>query len=418
MTSSSTTFGDDRTRQLLAYLCAALMASGSPAYEAEEDVRDVARQLGHPGAQIHARPGGVTVGLGFGSAATFESVEGPLRLDQSVLLARIRDGVISGQMSQDEALARLRVLRSRPRKLPVTGMYVGGILVAIGLTLILQPVWFGLVLAVVSGPMVVALMRMTGRGWIPAALLPCLAAFAVSIVSFLAYDQGWITSPMRTLLPPVAVLLPGAMIVTGISELVNGSSVSGSARLASGTMQLVMFSLGVIGAAALAGADDSAMANTRVDQIGWWAPGVGLLFVTAGIALMEAIPRHIAPWVLLVLVLTMTVQLSAQGIFGEVWQGAFFGALTASTAAWTLAAVKRNLPRMVLFLPSFWLLVPGSVGLVSVAQLGREPSMSMETAGLATSVILAIAVGLVVGTSIAKVVRSVVMRRRHEPFLG
>ncbi|GAB3582774.1 threonine/serine exporter family protein [Calidifontibacter terrae] len=402
----------DRTRQLLAYLAAALTAGGAAAHEVEDDVRAVARTLGEPATQVHAQPGGVLVSLGRGTPATYESVEGPLRLDQSAVLGRVRAGLLQGELSPEDALLHLRALRARPHNRPVVGMYLGSFCVAIGLALILQPSWESVVFGALAGPVVAGLIRLTGRAVLPVALLPCAAAFVVSLGAFWAAQHGWVQSPLRTLLPPVAVLLPGALIVTGISELVNGAAVSGVARLGHGGIQLVMFSVGVVCAAALLGVGSDALTNTRVDDIGWWSPIVGLLAVTAGICLMEAVPRAIAPWILAVLALTMAAQLLVQGVFGRVWPGAFAGAAVASVAAWSIAAVRRDLPRLVLFLPSFWLLVPGSVGLVTVAQLGLEPALSGPTAALAVSVILAIALGLVVGTTTSRVFRATYLRVR------
>lgn len=403
---------DDRRRQLLAYLAAALTAGGAGAHEVEEDVRAVARRLGSPDAQVQAQPGGVLVSLGQGTPATYEAVEGPLRLDQSAVLAGIVAELLDGALSPQDALLRLRTLRAHPHRRPVLGMYLGGLCVAIGLALILQPSWPSVAFAVLAGPVVVALIRLTGRGLVPGSMLPCVAAFLVSLGAFWAASQGLVDSPLRTMLPPVAVLLPGALIVTGISELVNGAAVSGVARLGLGGVQLVMFSVGVVCAGALVRVDSAALHNTRVDDIGWWSPIVGLLAVTAGICLMEAVPRRIAPWVLAVLAITMTTQLAAQAVFGRVWPGAFAGAAVASVAAWSIAALRRDLPRMVIFLPSFWLLVPGSVGLVSVAQLGLEPALSGPNAALAVSVMLAIALGLVAGTSLSRVFRSAARRAR------
>ncbi|MBD2758153.1 threonine/serine exporter family protein [Yimella sp. cx-573] len=396
---------DDRTRQLLAYLSAALIAGGAASHEVEQDIRLIARRLGHPAVQVHAQPVGVALSLGYGTPATYESVEGPLRLDQSVAVARIQRALLDGSMNPDDALLRLRGLRAQPHRHPLGGMYLGGICVAIGLALILQPSWNTVGFALLTAPFVVALMRLAGRGLLPTALMPCIAAFGVSLAAFWAHQHGYVASPLRTLLPPVAVLLPGATIVTGLSELVNGAAVAGTARLAYGATQLVMFAIGIIGAAALLDVDSAALQNTRIDDLGVWSPAPGLLLVTAGICLMEAVPRRIAPWVLTVLAITAVTQLTVQEGFGQVWPGAFAGAAAATLAAWVLAAL-RDLPRMVLFLPSFWLLVPGSVGLVSVAQLGLRPELSGPTGSLAVSVILALALGLVVGTTFARLART------------
>ncbi|MFV0457344.1 MAG: hypothetical protein ACK5MT_01030 [Actinomycetales bacterium] len=60
-----------------------------------------------------------------------------------------------------------------------------------------------------------------------------------------------------------------------------------------------------------------------------------------------------------------------------------------------------------LFLPSFWLVVPGSLGLVSVAQVNAAGASATELTGVA-GLMLAIAVGMVLGTGTARMMRRAV----------
>lgn len=392
----------NRDRALLAYLGAAHLAGGAAAYEAEAAVRAAGRALGHHDVQVHAQAGGIVLSLGGGQPATYESVESQLRLDQSAQVGALQAALVAGSLSPDEVLHRLNTSRTKPHRFPESAMYVGGLSVSLGLAAILQPEWMTVAFVVLAGPLVVALMRLAHRQLIPAPLLPVIVGFIVALGAFALFDQGLVESPLRTMLPPVAVLLPGAMIVTGLAELVGGAAVAGSSRLAQGAVQLTLFTVGVVGAAVAAGASGEALQNVRVDDLGWWSPMVGLLLVTLGIGLMEAIPRAIAPWVFLVLAATMLTQLGVQASLHHAWAGAFAGATVASAMAWTIAATRPALPRMVLFLPSFWLLVPGSLGLVTATQLGLDPTLSGPTALLAITIVVAIALGLVVGTSLGR----------------
>ena len=81
-------------------------------------------------------------------------------------------------------------------------------------------------------------------------MLPTVAAFVVSCLVFAAADAGLLEGALRTVLPPLAVLLPGALMVTGLSELAAGAMVAGSSRLLYGTVQLLLFALGIAAAAA------------------------------------------------------------------------------------------------------------------------------------------------------------------------
>lgn len=401
----------NRDRALLAYLGAAHLAGGAAAHEAEDAVREAGRALGHTDVQVHAQLGGIMLSLGEGRPATYESVEAQFRLDQSAQVGVLQAALLAGSLSPDEALRRLSASRAKPRRFPAAGMYVGGLCVALGLAAILQPEWMTVAFVVLAGPFVIALMRLTRRQLIPAPLLPVIVGFTVALGAFLLFDHGLVGSPLRTLLPPVAVLLPGAMIVTGLAELVNGAAVAGMARLAYGAVQLILFTVGVVGAALVTGAPGEALQNVRVDDLGWWSPLVGLVLVTIGIGLLEAIPRHIGPWVFVVLAATMFTQLGAQSMFDHAWAGAFAGATVASALAWAIASTRPALPRMVLFLPSFWLLVPGSLGLVTTTQLGLEPTLSGPTGVLAVTVVVAIALGLVVGTSLGRPIGRLLARR-------
>ena len=64
------------------------------------------------------------------------------------------------------------------------------------------------------------------------------------------------------------MLLPGALIVTGMSELAAGAMVAGSARLIFGTVQLLLFTFGVLAAARVIGPSAAELANLRVDELG------------------------------------------------------------------------------------------------------------------------------------------------------
>ena len=92
---------------------------------------------------------------------------------------------------------------------------------------------------------------------------------------------------MRTVLPPLAVLLPGALVVNGMSELAAGHMQAGSARLTYGLVQLGLFVLGLLMATALLRVPSSSLANVRVDEIGWAGAPVGLLLIGLSICQMR-----------------------------------------------------------------------------------------------------------------------------------
>jgi uncharacterized membrane protein YjjP (DUF1212 family)/uncharacterized membrane protein YjjB (DUF3815 family) len=404
--------GDRSRRTLLAFLGAAMVATGQPVHEVEDEVREVGRHLGVPGVQVAAGPTGVHVGLGSGDPATFESVDGRLRLDQAADVRLIRHLIVAGRIDVDQALDRLSGLRGKPLRYPAWLAEGGFVAVAVGICLILQPGVANLGAAAVGGAVVMGLSR--AARWHPSllALLPTVAAFAVSALVFAAAGAGLLDGALRTVLPPLAVLLPGALMVTGLSELAAGAMVAGSSRLVYGTVQLLLFALGVAAAAAVLGTPEQLLGNVRVTGLGWWAAPLGLVVIGVGITLMEGVPVRLAPWVLGVLVVTFLVQLAGQRL-GTPVLGSFLGAAAAGVGASIAELVHRRLPRLVVFLPSFWLLVPGSLGLIGVSEVAILPGGGSTGGFDVVGVILAIAMGLLVGAVVSRVLRALVGRLRR-----
>jgi uncharacterized membrane protein YjjB (DUF3815 family) len=120
----------------------------------------------------------------------------------------------------------------------------------------------------------------------------------------------------------------------------------------------------------------------------------------------------LTPWVLGILALTFLAQLGGQHL-GSPALGSFLGAIAASLGATTAELVDRRMPRLVVFLPSFWLLVPGSLGLIGVSEVAIAPGQS-PTVGLdVLAVIGAIATGLLVGSVVSRMVRVLGRRVRR-----
>ena len=400
----------ERDRRLLAWLGAGLLAGGIPTHEVEADLRALASTLGHPRAQVACLPRGVWVTLSAGQPSTFEAVEGGLRLEQLADGSALLAGLRAGRLTPDEALASLAMLRSQPHRYRVPGLAAGGVLSGVGIALVLAPAWPSVVFAALLAPVTVVLMLLSGRNRTISTLTPLLAAFVTALVAFSAADAGLVPAPLWTLVAPIAVLLPGATIVTGLIELAAGSMVAGTSRLGHGTVQLLLFAMGVGAAAALLDVPGELLDPTRPVELGWWAPLLGVAVVTLAISLMESLRLALVPWVMVTALATYLGQLLGQTLSDARWAGAFLGALVAILAATVVEFVRPQLPRSVVFLPSFWLLVPGSFGLISVTQLEAGPAVAFSAVIAVTLVIAAIALGIVVGASLAFPLRQAARR--------
>lgn len=402
------------TRALLAKLGAAMIAAGQPVHEVQDELTGVSAHLGHRDIQIGAGPTSITVALRSGAPATFELITTRLRLDQAADVRRIRYELLTGVVDRDGALSQLAALPGRPPRYPTWLQHIGSVAVAVGIALILQPGRANVLAAALCAVLVIGLGWGSERSRLLRTLLPTVAAFAVACIVFSAAQAGLLDGPLRTVLPPLAALLPGALIVNGMSELAAGHMQAGSSRLIYGMVQLGLFALGLVAAVALLDVGPAQLANLRIDDLGWWAPPAGLALIGVGICLMEGVVLRLLPWVLLVL----TLAGAAQGVghhLGPPALGSFFGAIAASMGAMLVEALRPQLPRLMVFLPAFWLLVPGSLGLLGATQLVVDPGQALEVGMGMAVIICAIALGLLVGTTAAGSLGGVVRQLWNGP---
>lgn len=228
------TADDDRAteaRALLAHLGTAMIATGQPVQEIEEELAEIAVELGYPDVQTAVGPTGLVVTLTEGGPATQRSAPPGLRLHQSASVRRIRYQLLQGELTLAAAREQLAEVARRPVRHPLWLVALAWPVLAVGIALILQPGWANVAAAAVGAVIVFGLVQLAERYQVVAALLPTLAAFLVSLVVFGAANAGLLEGPLRTVLPPLAVLLPGALVVNGMSELAAGHMQAGSARL-------------------------------------------------------------------------------------------------------------------------------------------------------------------------------------------
>ena len=267
--------------------------------------------------------------LASGAAATFESVKGGLRLDQAAEVRAIRHRLSLSTLTVSQATEELLELRHRPPRYPQWMANLGWIAIATGIALILQPGGANVAFAAVGAVVVVALFRLGQRFGLIATLLPTLAAFLLACGVFAAANADLLDGPLRTLLPPLAVLLPGALIVTAMSELAAGDMVAGTSRLTFGLVQLLLFTLGIVAASHVITVPAAELTNLRVDTLGWWAAPLGLILISIGIGVLESPPVRLLPWITVVLILAFAAQSFGQHVGGAVL-GSFLGAVAAS----------------------------------------------------------------------------------------
>ena len=206
--------------------------------------------------------------------------------------------------------------------------------------------------------------------------------------------------PIRAIVASLVVFLPGATLTPAVLELAAGQMVAGSSRLVAGVVQLGLLAFGILAGIQVVGVAPARVLSGSGELIGDWAPWVGVVVFAAGVTLTHSTPRRALPSLLVVMYAAWAGQVVGSLVFGG-YVSAFIGAAVMTPAAYFVARRPSAMPARASFVPAFWLLVPGALGLVGVAQLaGNVTVIGATQLGATVASIFAIAIGVLVGTQV------------------
>ena len=391
---------DQSLQQFLLYLGSGLTVAGGAVNEIEDHLLAVASAYGAPEARFAVLPTFIFVALDPNRPATLEPTfqqRGALRLDQTSKLYDILKRARRAEIEPAEGIREVQAaLSSRPRySLPLT--LFGHVLLTVGLCLILQPTGADLALAAFFGALVGVLKLMGGRWARAQPVMPIAAAFIVSALTFALANEGWGSANLRTMIAPLVTFLPGAALTMSVIELSSGQLVAGASRLVSGALQLVLLAAGILVAAELVGLPSSGLVDTPQNTFGWWAPWLGAIVFGVGVACYYSPPRRSLPGLFLVLLVAFVGQQVGNQLAGG-FVGGFLGALAMTPVARLVENTHFGPPALVSFLPGFWLLVPGALGVIGVTEyLSDNPVSGLEDFLSTVGAMIAIAVGVLCG---------------------
>jgi uncharacterized membrane protein YjjP (DUF1212 family) len=387
----------------IAQLGAALSEMGEPVSSVQDRLTVVAQAYGAPGARVSAFPTYFMISMGTGEPVVLElttSFGGSLRLDQFSAVDRLVGEASRSTIDPREGLTRLAAIRTSAPRFATSVRILGYCVLTVGLTLILHPAPSDVAAGALFGIIVGALREVAASRPNLRVLLPVLAAFTVAALAALAVRHELVDPPLRAIVAALVVFLPGATLTTAVVELAAGQMVSGSSRLVAGAVQLALLAFGI-----LAGIEAAGVAAIRVlsgsgDLLGGWAPWLGVLVFAAGVTLTNSTPRR----AFLPLLVVMYTAWAAQ-VLGDVALGgyvsAFVGAAVMTPVAYLVARHPSAMPARASFLPGFWLLVPGALGLIGITQYAGEVT-TLGTNPLVATVasIFAVALGVLAGTQL------------------
>jgi uncharacterized membrane protein YjjP (DUF1212 family) len=381
----------------LRLLGVAMCRAGDSADRVTVILDDIARAYGATGVSFFVLPTGVFVRIDAGGSSRVDFAPGsnrPLRLDQIDALYRLIDDIRLQKLPVHQATVRLEALLvAGPRFGPFVRL-VGTSTLTIGLGLMMNPTAAALPAYAVLGVLVGLLQWWADSNRLLELVLPVATAFAVTWASF-ELAARWLSSPaLDIVIPSLVTLLPGAALTMATVELSVGSMISGSARLVYGLERLLLLTFGIAMGANAAGLPDRA---DVAEPLGAWAPWLGVLVFGFGHYLASSAPRRTFFWLLLVLVVAYGTQAISGLVLGALG-ASFMAGVVVLPVAYAVQHRRSGPPVPVTFLPAFWLLVPGALGLQGVTDLvAAESAAGLGEFLNALLSIVAIAAGVLVG---------------------
>ena len=319
-----------------------------------------------------------------------------MRLDQITLLDDLTKDAVRGRVTADDGLRRLRdIRRARPPMPKLVRVFGMGVL-STGFSLLLQPTPAGVGLAFALG-LVVGALRVVDLPQFQV-VLPVVATFGVSIAVFTFAAHYDAENPIRMLIPPLVLFLPGAALTIGTMELAAGDTVSGASRLVEGVVQLLLLAFGIVAAAQVVDVPQSELIDNPIESFGWLTPLIGLLVLTLGHYLHNCAPRRTVGWIFVVCAAAFAGQTGGAALVAPELSG-FFGAVVMTPLILWLSGRPDGPPRMTLFLPAFWMLVPGATGLIGVTQAVGVTSIVASDFGETAVTVASITLGTLIGAA-------------------
>ena len=378
-----------------------LHTSGYAADRLEEALARASDQLGIE-AQFFSTPTSIMASFGpQDDQRTFMiRVEpGESNLGKLAGVDQVTRDVLNGIITPAEGSARIEAIEAAPERYgPLLRTLAFGV-VSGGASRFLGGGWHEVVASSAIGLVIGALALVTQRHGSLSRVFELIAAFTASVLAALIAAAGFPISVFLVTLAGVIVLIPGLTLTTAMRELSSRHLASGTARFMGALVLLLGITFGIAVGAKTAAIALGAPHSSAVVPLPEWTLLLSLLISPLGFAVLLKAEARDIPWVIGAGIVAFSGAYAGANALGPEL-GAFVGGLlTGIGSNWYARLTNR--PSQITLVPGLLLLVPGSVGLRSLASLlDRNVMVGVESAFH----MVLIAVSLVAGILIANVV--------------
>ncbi|MDH6536206.1 threonine/serine ThrE exporter family protein [Aurantimicrobium minutum] len=384
---------------MLTEAAAAMVSSTYPAPQAEEVLRGLAAAY-DADAEIVLLPTLVLTETKKHGVPQMRSVKTSYRFDQ---MTQVQSVMAQARHNKEDAHDVAESLRAIATKKPIYPSWlrvVGYALSALGFGAAFRMDLPSLGAITVMGAVIGVLVLNMSRSPRFAALLPLVATFIAGVMVAgisIALDKP---DPVRMVAMLVVVLLPGASLTSAIIELVSGYMISGAARLIYAVMILGSMAFGGALAISISRIPANRLEDLTSTMTPEWAAWAGAILYGIGTFLYFCTPTRLWLPSLFVLVLSFTVSVFTLPALG-VALSAGLATAVGLIISWAINARLGGGPGdLAIFLPTFWLIVPGSTGFVAMTGEIESAHNLSDVAGTAALTFFAMAIGMMLATAV------------------
>lgn len=393
---------------LLSTVGAEILRSGANTNDTESQISDIAARYG-----VHARsfalPTGIFVrvqagpGEGAGELDFAPVGVGGMQLNQVEALQVLVQRMLAEPMPFAEVRDALRSEQSLPRRFQPATVISGYAMLTLALGMLQHPTWNAAVGYVAAGA-AVGVLQYCVRRYLPnlMTLLPVAAAIMVTALALRFAGPILHQDPGFLYIPPLIGFLPGAALTLSAIELATDSTLSGVTRLAGAANVLLMLALGIL--VATDTVHPHPVGGPVPATLGAWVGWASVLLLAVGFTFNRDAPRRSLGWLIVALLVTRVVQTAGTVVGGQALGAFVAGMALPVTASWI--GKRAKIPDQVIFLPAFWMVVPGAHGLSGVQQLlVSHSSAGWQTLLNVMITVGAIALGVLAGASLRRKTR-------------
>lgn len=398
---------------MLGSLGAALLSAQRATSSVEKQLREIGLQYGRSDLETYVLPTLVLVESGTGEAARTSLYPSgkTLRLDQAGALETLIATQVHRTAPPEQVVAEVERIRRMPARFGPWTAIAGHTVLTLGFGMVLNPTLAALPVYVLLGALVGTIVVFASRAATLALLLPILTSFAITSLAILVASPLTGEDPIRLVTPALVSFLPGYTLTLAAIELTSSQVVAGASRMVYGIAQLGLLAFGVFAAVTVFGSPTIAHPP---QALGDWAPWVGLALTSLGYYLFSVAPRGALPWIFYTLVVAYAAQLVGNVVLGAELSG-FLGAVVVAPAVALARRLPAAPPSAVMVTCAYWLLVPGALGFLGVAEVATGADGASDAIVSTFVSLLAIAIGMVVGAGLTRDIGAVTRAWRRPP---